>query len=461
MCKNKLQKLKRQQLKLLSKKIELYNQYNILRYKPSSKQLSYHDLGAQYKERLFLAGNRCGKTFCGAQEMSIHLTGLYPKWWQGRRFDKPIRAWAGSVTAESTRDILQNAYLGDEDTFGAIPKDLILKKTYKKSVTDAVDFVYVRHVSGGVSKLGFKSYDQGREKFQGTSRHVIHLDEEPDLRLYEECLMRTMDCDGLIMLTMTPLKGMSDVCLHYLDEAASDKVYVQATWEDAPHLDKSEIEKMRKSLRTHEREAREKGVPSLGSGRVFPIKEEDVLIDKEHIPKDLPLAAGMDFGWHNPTAIVWGAYDKDADVLYIVDSYKASEKTPEQHALILKEKGLWIPVACDPAGQAVSQKDGESLMLAYEKQGVYLNKANNSVESGLMEMLERMRSGRLKIASHLTAWFDEFRLYRRNERGVIVKDNDHLMDASRYLVVSGLMLAKHKPCVKGKIIQRKLDWVTL
>lgn len=457
MCKNKLQILKKKHLNLLNKKSELYKQYNILSYKPSSKQLDFHKKGASFKERLFLAGNRCGKTFCGAKEMAMHLTGIYPDWWQGLRFEKPIRAWAASVTAESTRDILQAAYLGTEDTYGAIPEGLILKKTYKRSVPEAVDVLYIRHKSGGVSQLGFKSYDQGREKFQGTSRHIIHLDEEPDLRLYEECLMRTLDCGGSIILTMTPLKGMSDVCLHFME--SDNKATIQASWEDAPHLNAQDIDRMRLSLRPHEREAREKGIPSLGMGKVFPIEEVKILIEPFEIINNFKVCAAVDFGWSNPTAIVWGAYNEAEDILYITDVYKQSEKTPKEHASVLKQKGDWIPIVCDPAGQAVNQQDGSSLIQAYEKEGLLMTKASNAVEAGLMEMLERMQTGRLKVFSHLEDWFKEFRLYRRDEKGRIVKENDHLLDATRYLVVSGLAIARLKP-QKSKKLKRS-NWTVV
>lgn len=461
MCKNKLQILKKKQLNLLNKKTELFRQYNILTYTPSSKQLMFHKKGASYKERLFLAGNRCGKTYCGAQEMAMHLTGIYPLWWKGLRFDKPIRAWAASVTSESTRDILQAAYLGSEETYGTIPKSLILRKTYKRSVPDAVDVVYVQHKSGGISQLGFKSYDQGREKFQGTSRHVIHLDEEPELRLYEECLMRTLDCGGSIMMTMTPLKGMSDVCLHFFEsqENGNEKIVVQASWEDAPHLNPEDIERMRSSLRPHELEAREKGIPSLGMGKVFPIEEFKISTEVIDISSSFKMCAAVDFGWSNPTAIVWAAYDSEQDVIYITDIYKQSEKTPKEHAEVLKAKGDWIPIVCDPAGQAVNQQDGSSLIHAYERQGLLMNKASNAVEAGLMEMLERMQTGRFKVFSHLDAWFKEFRIYRRDEKGRIVKEHDHLLDATRYLVVSGLQFARCKP-QKSKKITRN-EWTVV
>ena len=182
--------------------------------------------GAQYRERCLMAANRVGKTFsCGGYEMAAHLTGLYPDWWPGRRFTHPISAWAAGDTNESTRDVIQLVLLGSVageggkkgmDGRGVIPGHLIGKPRWKAGVQDLVDTVAVEHVSGGMSRLGFKSFDQGRKSFQGAARHVIWLDEEPPHEVYEECLIRTATTGGIIMLTFTPLSGMSEVVMSFL-----------------------------------------------------------------------------------------------------------------------------------------------------------------------------------------------------------------------------------------------------
>ncbi|MBI1362703.1 MAG: DNA packaging protein [Proteobacteria bacterium] len=447
--------LKQKQLSLLRRKHVLLGQQPHIKYVPHSKQSQFHAAGAESKERLFLAGNRCGKTFCGAFEMVVHLTGFYPPWWCGKRYDKPIQGWAASITAEMTRDIVQRTYLD------FIHPDLIVRKTMRKGVSDALDVLHVRHISGGTSVLGFKSFDQGREKFQGTSRHFIHLDEEPDMAIYEECLMRTLDVGGSLILTMTPLKGMTDVCAHYMEGSDPHRAIVQATWDDALHLESAEKDKLRSSLRPHELEAREKGIPSLGRGKVYTVKEADITCEPFELPPTYRHAFGMDFGWSNPTAVVWGALDPETDILYLYDSYARSEQTPAQHAASIHTRGEWIPGVCDPAGQSQSQHDGKSLMEVYSQQGLYLTQADNGVEAGLMAVLERMRTGRLKVFNTLEGWWQEFRLYRRDENGRIVKRSDHLMDATRYLVMSGLPLARPAPAARKTAPVRKRDWTTL
>lgn len=180
--------------------------------------------GSPHRERLFLAGNRVGKTEgVGAYETTCHLTGSYPAWWEGRRFPEPVKAWAAGDTSKTVREIIQDKLLGPMGAWGTgmIPADTILGEPRRRSgLADAVEIIYVRHVSGGHSTLVLKSYDQRREAFQGTAQDVIWLDEEPPLDIYVECLLRTMTSDGLVLLTFTPLKGMSKVILQFLHPEA-------------------------------------------------------------------------------------------------------------------------------------------------------------------------------------------------------------------------------------------------
>ncbi|MCP4355540.1 MAG: hypothetical protein GY793_07895 [Proteobacteria bacterium] len=455
-----LSKIRQTYLRLLKEKLTYIKDHKLEFYTPHKKQTDFHKIGKTVKERIFMAGNRCGKTYCGSMEMAMHLTGVYPENWKGKVFNTPIKAWAASVTLEATRDILQSSYLGDKDSAGCIPKENIAHTTFRRGVSGAVDTIYINHSSGGVSALGFKSYDQGREKFQGTSKDIIHLDEEPDIGIYEECLLRTLDTEGLIVLTMTPLKGLSDICQHFMNDLNNpNKKIVQATWDDTNHLSEKEKNLLRKSLRPHEIEAREKGIPSIGAGKIYPIKESEIVVDPFAIPETFKHCFGMDFGWTNPTAIVWGAVDPETGVLYIHDCYAASELSPAEHSLAIKQRGEFIPGVCDPAGGVSLQNNGLSLINLYADSGIYLTKADNSVEAGLMFVYELLKQGKVKVFSNLEPWLREFRLYRRNEKGVIAKRDDHLMDATRYMLVSGMQLARTKTAENLKIKHRSSDWV--
>lgn len=192
------------------------------------RHLEFFRVGATYRERCAMAANRVGKTFgLGGYECAAHLTGQYPHWWEGRRFDRPVQAWAAGKTNETTRDIVQRTLLGSisgsnagkrVDGTGIIPADTLGKLTWKQGVSDLVDTIRVKHVSGGMSTLGIKSYQQGRGSFEGTAKDLIWLDEEPPLDIYGECLIRTATTNGLVMLTFTPLEGMSETVMQFLPD---------------------------------------------------------------------------------------------------------------------------------------------------------------------------------------------------------------------------------------------------
>lgn len=190
-----------------------------LRRELYKKHTAFFRAGIEHRERLMLAANRVGKTEgVGGFETTLHLTGLYPHWWDGRRFTRPIDSWAAGDTSNTVRDIIQFKLLGPVGQWGSglIPPDCLLKTTAKRGASDAVDMMFVKHVSGGVSQLGFKSYDQKRKSFQGTEKDVIWLDEEPQVDIYTECLIRTMTNNGMIIATFTPLLGMSETVMQFL-----------------------------------------------------------------------------------------------------------------------------------------------------------------------------------------------------------------------------------------------------
>lgn len=192
------------------------------------KHIEFFHAGAVHNERCFMGGNRVGKTTVGGYETTLHLTGLYPDWWTGRRFDHAIEAWAAGKTTETTRDIVQQKLFGElihegnRKRFtgtGMIPQALIMQDdlSWKPGLPDLCDVAKIRHVSGEFSKIGMKTYQQGRGSFEGTEKHVIWIDEEPPVDVYEECMMRLMTVDGIMMVTFTPLEGMSDVVMQFLN----------------------------------------------------------------------------------------------------------------------------------------------------------------------------------------------------------------------------------------------------
>jgi phage terminase large subunit-like protein len=202
------------------KLFSLYPETGPLRRDLYAKHMAFFAAGATEYDRCMLAANRVGKSYgVGGYETALHLTGAYPQWWQGRRFTHPTEAWAAGDTSETTRDIVQSILMGPMGELGTglIPGDSIIGEPSRRAgVTGAMDTARVRHSSGGTSILGFKSFDQGRKKFQGTAKHLCWLDEEPPQDVHEECMMRLMTTNGLMLVTYTPLEGMTEIGLRYL-----------------------------------------------------------------------------------------------------------------------------------------------------------------------------------------------------------------------------------------------------
>jgi hypothetical protein len=246
----------------------------------------------------------------------------------------------------------------------------------------------------------------------------------------------------MVFSTFTPLLGMSEVCRRFLLEPSPDRTLVTMTIDDAPHYTDEQRAKIIAGYPAHEREARAKGVPALGSGRIFPIAEEDIAIPARIFPREFSRIRGLDFGWDHPFACVEMVHDRDEDVLYVVKCHKQRQSTPIIHAATIRSWGNeWIPIAW-PHDGLVSDK-GSGMELASQYRAQHLNMlperatfldGGSGVEAGLMEMLGRMQTGRLKVFSHLAEWFEEFRLYHRKD-GKVIKEFDDLMAATRYALM--------------------------
>jgi hypothetical protein len=222
------------------------------------------------------------------------------------------------------------------------------------------------------------------------------------------------------------------------------RAVVQCDWDSVPHLTEQDKADLLASMAPFQRDARSKGIPSLGSGAVYPVPESDILVDPFQVPGYWPRLYGMDVGW-NRTAAVWGAIDRETDTLYLYSEHYRGQAEPAVHANAIQARGSWIPGVIDPASRGRAQRDGQSLLENYRELGLELDLANNAVEAGILDVWMRLSTGRLRVFKSLVSWLAEYRLYRRDERGRIVKENDHLMDATRYLVMGLEHAALAKP----------------
>ena len=225
----------------------------------------------------------------------------------------------------------------------------------------------------------------------------------------------------------------------------ASRAIVMAGWDDAPHLLEDDKRELLESCEPHLRDSRSRGIPHLGSGAIFPVPVEEIEVDPFEIKPWFHRGYGMDVGW-NATAMVWFAWDKDTDTVYLYDCYKREKAEPEIHAAAAKRRDVgntkWVG-AIDPASRGRSQIDGQQLLKLYRKEGLKIVPADNAVEAGLYSVWSRLSTGRLKIFKGvMSPWVAEYRMYRRDEQGKVIKSHDHLMDATRYAIQTGLQHAK-------------------
>ncbi len=413
---------------------------------PYSWQVDFHNAGKHYIERCLMAANQVGKTRTGGAETAIHATGVYPDWWEGKEFSRPVEVWVGSETNQSSRDIVQKELIGDGDTPGWIPRNKIIKINYRQcGIPNVAESIVVRHRSGGTSKIGFMTYEQGRRKWQGVKMDVLWMDEEPPPDVFSEALIRLIARQGIMYLTFTPLEGVGETVQHFIDGGPGVRVF-PATWDDAPHLSGERKAQLLNSIPAHERKTRTQGVPMVGTGLVYPVDLDEIKCDPFSIPPHYARICGIDFGFDHPFAAVWIAWDRDQDVIYVYDCYDQIGETPAYHVDAIKKRGEMVPVSWPHDGQQREKSSGVHLADQFRVQhrlesmlGISARYQDDKgggqdTEPVVMEINERMRTGRFRVFRNLDRWFREVRMYHRKD-GQIVKKNDDIMAATHYAVM--------------------------
>lgn len=417
-----------------------------LRRDKYEKHIEFFNAGETHGERAFIAANRVGKTFAGLYEMVLHCTGKYPYWWKGRRFKTPVECWLAGETWETIRDSMQQELVGRGERWtGLIPRDCVAREPIAMSgAGGGISQYFIKHVSGGTSRITAKTYCAGIEAFKAAAIHVVMLDEQVPLPIYTECQMRTVTTRGIVYLTFTPDKGYTDTIQYFMEDPYRFKVKVG--WKDVPHIPKEIQEEMLKKMPIHLRACKTEGEVYLGTGAIYPIPQSEIMVEPFQIPTSWPRCFSMDPGW-NRTAALWGAYDVNSDCWYLYSEYYQGENLATVHAKAIKARGRWIPGVADPATEYGSKgKDGIGYLPSYEDEGLILMMAyNKEKEAQIFEVYERLSTGRIKVFATLKNFFHEYGMYRRDNNGKLVKRNDHLMDCMQYLIKHGHEIAITEP----------------
>ena len=328
--------------------LELYNSGK----KKHKKQIAFHK--CKKKNRWVFGGNRSGKTECGAVESIYIARGIHPY----KKNKNNVFGWVVSLSQQVQRDVAQAKilhYLKKEWI-----EDIVMisgKKDYPKN--GIIDQIKIKNVFGGISTIGFKSCDQGREKFQGSSLDFVWFDEEPPKEIYEECKMRVLDKNGEIFGTMTPLKGLTFIYNEiYLNENKSKEVWYEfMEWGDNPYLNKKEVKKLTESLSSEQLEMRRYGRFFNGTGLVYSEFDERVhVIEPFSVPKEWQDNISIDPGLNNPLSAHWYATDYDGNV-YVIAEHFESGKSVGYHAEQIKQISKRLGWKSDANGRYYSLID--------------------------------------------------------------------------------------------------------
>lgn len=424
-----------------SNKLNFYNKKG----KVHKKQLAFHK--CKKRNRWVFGGNRSGKTECGAVETVYLACGIHPY-----RKNKPTEGWVVSLSRQVQRDVAQKKVLQYLPVH-CIEKIVMVSGGQDSAENGVIDFILVRSQAGGTSKIGFKSCDQGREKFQGASLDYVWFDEEPPEDIYNECKMRVFDKCGDIFGTMTPLKGLTWVYnTIYLNDKNDEEVWTETMeWADNPFLSKKEIAKLSCSLSEEELQSRRYGKFMQNGGMVYSEFDENVnVVEPFEIPLDWQDTISIDPGLHNPLSAHFYAVDFDGNV-YVVAEHYASQQTVEFHSNRIKEiarrlrwktdsRGYYHALIDSAAKQRTLASEKNVVELFYENGIITNTKVNKDLFSGISVVKSYLKNSegksRLFIFKNCVNLIREIKNYWWGDDDVPIKKDDHSLDEMRYYLMT-------------------------
>ena len=422
------------------------------------KQIAFHKCKA--RNRWVFGGNRTGKTECGAAECVYMARGVHPY----RKNRDNVFGWVVSLSTQVQRDVAQDKILKYLNPDWIVSVTMLSGR--KDSLKDGViDQIRIKNVFGGVSTIGFKSCDQGREKFQGSSLDFVWFDEEPPKDIYDECRMRVLDKKGDIFGTMTPLKGLTFIYDEIYLKAGVDKnVWCEfISWEDNPYLNKEEIKMLTDSLSEKELTARKYGRFTSGSGPVYPEFDENVhVIEPFTVPYEWQDTLSIDPGLKNPLSCHWYAVDFDGNV-YVTEEHFAAGLSVEEHAEIIKRKSDkigWhrdvngkISALIDSAANQRTLASAKSVSELFFDYGINVNaNVNKDLFSGINRVKSYFKNNKIFIFKNCVNLISELKTYWWGSGDAPVKKDDHALDELRYYVMSKPVAAETP--VKLNAVQR-------
>lgn len=442
-------------LKELLKLTQVYNELKetskLLDYKPYDKQLEY--LSAKNKSKVLFGGNRTGKSHTVSYEIACHLTGLYPEWWQGTRFKRPVVVWAVGQDSKVVRNTIQRKLLGEfrKPGTGWIPKDCIdLDSMVSLAGTPlAVDFLNIKHITGGNSFLQFKAYKQELEAFMGDSIDIGWMDEEPPDSIRDEIAMRVMDRNGFLLYSFTPLNGITPLYTKLIEDDNVHKTFI--SWDDVKHLTDEAKAERSAGLSEEMLRARKYGVPTIGKSLIFKFEEKDYTCESFSIPRHWPRITGVDIGLNHPTCAVSVALDRESNTAYVYQEYAVRDKDAGHHA---RHIGTWkTPLAIS---HDAFRRDPQTLKMTadlYAAEGVKVYNAGKDPWARIEVTRKRIGDGGLFVFSDMCPeLLRQIRMYRTKDDGIsIYKEHDDLVDAFTHAI--WLLEKAEVPGAKKPVLQ--------